>query len=145
MPSKKSGPISERFLFNISKTIGMTASDDTSFDNTDIYSTKVCFKYITDFYISLICANLNSFYCSLIYFGRLWKQAFYEIFYFPGSQKCHNTKQGYTECRAVCGCFGNMSSNEIICCHFSDKKSTNFCSNGGKTEKIKAKIEQGMY
>ena len=74
---------------------------------------------------------------------ELWKQAFSSILIFPGSQNCHNTKQGYTECRAVCGCFGNMSSNETICCHFPDKKSTNFCSNGGKTEKIKAKIEQG--
>ena len=36
-----------------------------------------------------------------------------------------------------------MSSNETICCHFTDKKPTNFCSNGGKTEKSKAKIEQG--
>ena len=36
-----------------------------------------------------------------------------------------------------------MSSNKTVCCHFSDKKPTNFCSNGGKTEKIKAKIEQG--
>ena len=68
---------------------------------------------------------------------------FFKIFNFSGSQECHNTKQGYTECRAVCGCFGNMSSNETICCNFPDKKPTNFCSNGGKTEEIKAKIEQG--